>query len=68
MMIERAEREKTHASLPPTHHHTHHRSAGSKVEFDGETYIVEELVEESFDGVDIALFSAGGGAAQVQLT
>ena len=36
------------------------RSAGSKVEFDGETYVVEELTADSFDGQDIALFSAGG--------
>jgi aspartate-semialdehyde dehydrogenase len=66
MMVERGREDSRVPS--PNHHHTHHRSAGSKVEFDGETYIVEELVEESFDGVDIALFSAGGGAAQVQLT
>jgi aspartate-semialdehyde dehydrogenase len=36
------------------------RSAGKEVEFDGETYVIEELTEDSFDGVDIALFSAGG--------
>jgi len=40
------------------------RSAGSKVEFDGATYIVEELTETSFDNVDIALFSAGGSISK----
>jgi len=35
------------------------RSAGSKVEFDGKDWIVSELTENSFAGVDIALFSAG---------
>lgn len=37
------------------------RSAGKKVKFRGEEYTVEELTEDSFGGVDIALFSAGGG-------
>lgn len=38
------------------------RSAGSKLVFDGNEYIVKELTENSFDeGIDIALFSAGGG-------
>jgi len=36
------------------------RSAGRKIEFLGNSYTVEELTEDSFDGVDIALFSAGG--------
>ena len=37
------------------------RSAGTKVEFRGETYVIEELTETSFDRpIDIALFSAGG--------
>ena len=40
------------------------RSAGSKVEFDGETYVVEELTADSFDGQDIALFSAGGSISK----
>jgi len=40
------------------------RSAGSKVDFDGETYIVEELTDSSFDGQDIALFSAGGSISK----
>ncbi|MEO1768358.1 MULTISPECIES: aspartate-semialdehyde dehydrogenase [Enterococcus] len=37
------------------------RSAGKELTFKGETKIIEELVPESFEGVDLALFSAGGG-------
>lgn len=40
------------------------RSAGKTIGFRGQTIIVEELTENSFDGVDIALFSAGGGIAR----
>jgi len=40
------------------------RSAGKKVEFAGKEYTVEELTENSFDGIDIALFSAGGGRSK----
>jgi aspartate-semialdehyde dehydrogenase len=36
------------------------RSAGKKVAFKGGTVVVEEAKPESFEGVDIALFSAGG--------
>ncbi|MHC4124249.1 MAG: aspartate-semialdehyde dehydrogenase [Planctomycetota bacterium] len=36
------------------------RSAGKTIEFKTKKYIVEELTEKSFDGIDIALFSAGG--------
>ena len=36
------------------------RSAGKQVEFKGKLYTIEELTEDSFGGVDIALFSAGG--------
>ncbi|MGX7203468.1 aspartate-semialdehyde dehydrogenase [Enterococcus plantarum] len=36
------------------------RSAGKEVTFKGQTLVIEELVPESFTGVDIALFSAGG--------
>jgi aspartate-semialdehyde dehydrogenase len=35
------------------------RSAGKTLSFRGEAIVVEELNEGSFDGVDIALFSAG---------
>ncbi|CAI5519263.1 unnamed protein product [Closterium sp. Naga37s-1] len=41
-----------------------YRSAGKKFDFDGRTYTVEELTEESFKGVDIALFSAGGSISK----
>ena len=37
------------------------RSAGKQVTFKGKTYTIEELTESSFEGVDIALFSCGGG-------
>ncbi len=37
------------------------RSAGKKMTFRGEEIAVEELTHDSFEGVDIALFSAGGG-------
>ncbi len=40
------------------------RSAGKKIEFKGKTYVVEELTKNSFDGIDIALFSAGGGRSK----
>lgn len=41
------------------------KSAGTEVEYRGQTYIVEELTEESFDrDMDIALFSAGGGISE----
>ncbi|WP_411827724.1 aspartate-semialdehyde dehydrogenase [Luteolibacter sp. AS25] len=37
------------------------RSAGKKMKFRGEEIIVKELTHDSFEGIDIALFSAGGG-------
>ena len=40
------------------------RSAGKTVDFRGQQIVVEELTERSFDGVDIALFSAGSGASR----
>ncbi len=41
------------------------RSAGSKVQFMGKEYTIEELTESSFDrGIDIALFSAGGSISE----
>ena len=36
------------------------RSAGKTLPFRGEKIAVQELTKDSFDGVDIALFSAGG--------
>ena len=40
------------------------RSAGKTYDFQGKTYTVEELKEDSFGGCDIALFSAGGGISK----
>jgi len=40
------------------------RSAGKKQEFEGHEYTIEELTPESFKGVDIALFSAGGSISK----
>ena len=39
-------------------------SAGTKVTFNGKKYTVEELTPESFEGIDIALFSAGGSVSR----
>lgn len=39
------------------------RSVGRKLAFRGEMIGVEELKEDSFKGVDIAIFSAGGGTS-----
>lgn len=39
------------------------RSAGTKLTFKGEEYTVEEATPESFEGVQIALFSAGGSVS-----
>jgi aspartate-semialdehyde dehydrogenase len=36
------------------------RSAGTKITFKGQEFTVEEAKPESFKGIDIALFSAGG--------
>ena len=40
------------------------RSAGKTVDFRGKKVVIEELTEKSFEGVDIALFSAGGGISR----
>jgi aspartate-semialdehyde dehydrogenase len=40
------------------------RSVGKKVECKGEELTVQELTEDSFEGVDIALFSAGGSISE----
>ncbi|HLO12377.1 MAG TPA: aspartate-semialdehyde dehydrogenase [Pseudoneobacillus sp.] len=39
------------------------RSAGSKIIFKNKEYVVQEAKPESFEGVDIALFSAGGSVS-----
>jgi len=40
------------------------RSAGKTVTFRGKEYLIKELKEDSFEGVDIALFSAGGSISK----
>jgi aspartate-semialdehyde dehydrogenase len=40
------------------------RSAGKPIQFQGKTYTVEELTKESFKGVEIAFFSAGGSISK----
>lgn len=40
------------------------RSAGKTIPFKGGTVVIEELTENSFEGVDIALFSAGGSISK----
>jgi len=40
------------------------RSAGKTVDFRGEKIVIEKLNENSFAGVDIALFSAGGSISR----
>ncbi len=39
------------------------RSAGRQLRFKGDSIAVEEMTDNSFKGVDIALFSAGGGTS-----
>ena len=41
-----------------------HRSAGRKLEFRDEEITVKELKEDSFKGIDIAIFSAGGDTSE----
>jgi len=40
------------------------RSAGSRVEFGGRDYVVRDLADFDPSGLDIALFSAGGGTSE----
>ncbi len=40
------------------------RSAGKKLKFKGEDVTIQELTESSFQGVDVALFSAGGAVSK----
>ncbi len=42
-----------------------HRTAGQKVAFQGKEYTVEEAKPESFDGLEIGLFSAGANISRV---
>lgn len=41
------------------------RSAGKVIAYCGKDYVVEELTETSFAGIDIALFSAGGEISKI---
>jgi len=40
------------------------RSVGKRLQFRGRDYPVEELTAEAFAGIDLALFSAGGGISR----
>ena len=40
------------------------RSVGRQLDFRGDSIAVEELTEHSFEGMDIAIFSAGGGTSE----
>lgn len=40
------------------------RSAGKTVPFKGQDIVIEEATPEAFDGVQIALFSAGGSVSK----
>jgi aspartate-semialdehyde dehydrogenase len=40
------------------------RGAGTKIEFKGKSYTAEVLDENSFHGIDIGLFSAGGSVSE----
>eukprot|EP01051_Picozoa_sp_SAG22_P006375 SAG22_NODE_415_length_10814_cov_10.762109_7_plen_320_part_00 len=43
----------------------HPDEAGDTIEFMGKTYTIEAMGDDSFDDVDIALFSAGGSISEV---
>ncbi|KAI5075747.1 hypothetical protein GOP47_0009823 [Adiantum capillus-veneris] len=40
------------------------RSAGKQITFEGREIVIEELTEDSFHGIDVALFSAGGSISK----
>jgi len=40
------------------------RSAGKTLKFKGQDIVIKELTKDSFKGVDVALFSAGGGISR----
>ena len=40
------------------------RSAGQVVEIQGYEFVVEELTENSFEGVEVAFWSAGGSISE----
>ncbi len=41
-----------------------HRSAGKTVQYDGADVVVEDVAQADFGGLDVALFSAGGGTSK----
>lgn len=41
-----------------------HRSAGKTVQYDGADVVVEDIAQADFAGLDVALFSAGGGTSK----
>lgn len=41
------------------------RSAGKKISHNGQTFTVEEAKPESFENLDIAIFSAGAGVSKI---
>ncbi len=41
------------------------RSSGRQVQFRGRTYTIEQLTEDSFNGLHLALFSAGSSVSEV---
>ncbi len=41
-----------------------HRSAGKTVQYDGTDVVVEDIAQADFAGIDVALFSAGGGTSK----
>ena len=43
---------------------TSKHSSGRRMTFEDKEYVMEELTTESFDGIDIALFSAGGSISK----
>ena len=45
-----------------------HRSAGKRIPFAGGELVVEEMTQGSFEGVDIALFSAGASISREMRT
>ena len=40
------------------------RSAGKIIEFENKKFTVEELTEDSFKGIDVAFWSAGGSISE----
>jgi aspartate-semialdehyde dehydrogenase len=56
--------EKRHFPIKKMHLLTSQRSAGKRCYFAGKELVLEELTPKSFEGVDIAFFSAAGSISQ----